>query len=166
MKIGIFGGMFDPIHNGHVRVAISAKDELGLDKMIILPIGIGGHRNPATIPKQIRLGMVEKVFGDMHGFEVSDWSVKRTAATYMIDYLKHLRKTFKDDSLFLILGADELVAFPHWKDPDGIIKRARIVGYPRTKESSTKIRDRIGGANFNPGEIPGKVLKTAVIFLR
>lgn len=71
-----------------------------------------------------------------------------------------------DDPMFLILGADELAAFPHWKDPDGIIKRARIVGYPRTKESSTKIRDRIGGANFNPREIPGKVLKTAVIFLR
>jgi nicotinate-nucleotide adenylyltransferase len=122
---GLLGGAFDPPHNGHVALADTAEREFDLDELVVLVSSLPGHKAVA-LDGETRLRLARAAFPD-HEVELDPH--ERT-----VDMLKSGRWR---DPLFLI-GADEFADFPTWKDPDGVLERARLAvatrpGYPRER---------------------------------
>ena len=115
-KIGIFGGSFNPIHNGHIYVAEKVKEMLKLDKIIFIPTGIAPHKdNSDFASKEHRYNMVKlAVEGE---FEVSDIEIKTDKVCYAVDTMAEIRKIYANDDLYYIIGADSLDTFMQWREP-------------------------------------------------
>lgn len=115
MKIGIYGGSFDPVHVGHVNAALTFKEELSLDKVIIIPAYQPPHKKGlALTPSEHRMNMCGIAFGKLEGFEVSDIEIKREDEGYMADTIAQIREIYPDDELFLLIGGDMLLYFRNW----------------------------------------------------
>ena len=127
-RIGIFGGTFNPPHIAHCIVAESVRAQLILDKIIFIPSG-----NPPlkeSIPAEDRLAMANLAFGDDINFEVSDIEIRNiTDKSYTVNTLRKLRIKYEGEriKLFLIIGADNLLDLPRWKDPGQLFELAEIV---------------------------------------
>ena len=91
MKIGIFGGTFAPVHNGHVKIAKSALDQLGLDKLIIMPNGLPPHKE-TTLNKYDRLNVTRLAFEGLPNTIVSDYEITQQGANYSYKTLQHLKE--------------------------------------------------------------------------
>ena len=115
MKIGIYGGSFDPVHVGHVNAALTFKEELSLDKIIVIPAYQPPHKKGlAMTPSEHRLNMCNLAFGNLEGFEVSDIEIKREDEGYMADTIAQLREIYPDDEFYLLMGGDMLLYFQRW----------------------------------------------------
>ncbi len=133
MKIGVFGGTFDPVHNGHLALARTALAQLGLDKVLFLPAFIPPHKTDreAITPAPFRYRMVEMAIQEESQFEISDMELNRPNISYTVDSLKELRSKFPGAEFYLILGEDSLKQFPSWKEPEQILKMARLAAARR-----------------------------------
>lgn len=137
-KIGIFGGTFAPIHNGHIRIALKFKEEFCLDKLLIIPASIPPHKEqPKGDSTHHRLEMLKSVFDTEEyknkGIEISEYELNKPGKSYTVDTLKHY---YRDDAeLYLLCGTDMLLSFHQWKSVEEIAKLANIVFTRR--ESST-----------------------------
>ncbi|MBN1794437.1 MAG: nicotinate-nucleotide adenylyltransferase [Candidatus Omnitrophica bacterium] len=129
MKIGILGGTFNPIHNGHMGIARQAKEALALDKVIFIPAYIPPHKSHGNIADcRDRLAMVRAAIEDIEGLEASSAEIDRKGFSYTVDTLRGLRKQCgEDDALFFIIGSDNLADFWDWKNPNEIIRLAQII---------------------------------------
>lgn len=115
MKIGIYGGSFDPVHKGHVNAALTFKEELSLDKIIVIPAYQPPHKKGlALTPSEHRMNMCRLAFEGLEGFEVSDIEIKRGDEGYMADTVEQLREIYSEDELFLLIGGDMLLSFQRW----------------------------------------------------
>ena len=115
MRIGIYGGSFDPVHVGHVNAALNFMEELSLDKIIVIPAYQPPHKKGlAMTPSEHRMNMCNLAFGNLPGFEVSDIEIKREDEGYMADTVAQLREIYPDDELFLLIGGDMLLYFQRW----------------------------------------------------
>ncbi len=145
MRIGIFGGSFDPIHNGHLMLANFARHELKLHKVIFVPTykPPKNYKTGVTSYKH-RLSMLEWALMDDSEFEISDVEIKRRKISYTIDTVKYFKKRYPKDELYLIVGADIKVS--EWKQSYQIGQLAYFVwgGYsfhcPKIDIRSTLIR--------------------------
>jgi nicotinate-nucleotide adenylyltransferase len=122
---GILGGIFDPPHNGHVALAVAARQELGLDELVVLVVVNPGHR-ACVEDADTRVALAEAAFAGM-----ARTHVERDENPYTVDAVKGGRF---GDAVFIV-GADEGAAFPHWKEPDEILRWVRLAvgtrsGYP------------------------------------
>jgi len=122
---GILGGIFDPPHNGHVALAVAARQELGLDELVVLVVVNPGHR-ACVEDADTRLALAGAAFEGMPRTHV-----ERDENPYTVDAVKGGRF---GDAVFIV-GADEGAAFPHWKEPDEILRWVRLAvgtrsGYP------------------------------------
>ncbi len=114
MKTGLFGGTFDPIHNGHIKVAQAAKNSLGLDRVIFIPAGAPPHKTDKKVSdKEHRLSMT-RLAAEAVGAEVSDWEIRQDKKSYSVDLVRHFKETLPDDELFFIIGADSFRDLPLW----------------------------------------------------
>lgn len=115
MKIGIYGGSFDPVHVGHVNAALTFKEELSLDKIIVIPAYQPPHKKGlAMTPSEHRINMCNLAFGKLEGFEVSDIEILRADEGYMADTVAQIREIYPDDELYLLIGGDMLLYFRKW----------------------------------------------------
>jgi len=125
-KIGIFGGTFDPIHNGHLITAQSVKEIRNLEKIIFIPAYISPHKqNAEASSAQHRLNMLKIALDEIPFFEYSDFEIKQHTISYTIDTLRELKKSY--DEIDLIIGYDNIFQFHTWKDPDEIFRLANVV---------------------------------------
>jgi len=131
MKIGIFGGSFNPPHSGHLNAINSVARKMGLDKVIVIP----SNQNPLKLdeiavsasPIQ-RLQMSRLAFSSLgNQFEVSDLEIKRGGKSFTIDSIKSLQEAYPKDELFLIIGIDNLSEFDKWKSWDEILNRLNLI---------------------------------------
>ncbi len=114
-KIGIFGGTFDPIHNGHLAMARALKTALGLDEMRLLPCHLPPHRQQPGVDSQQRARMAELAVADCEYLTVDCRELKRARHSYSIDTLIELRETLgPDTSLTLCMGMDSLNSLSSW----------------------------------------------------
>lgn len=144
MKIGIFGGTFDPIHNGHLYIAYEAERQLGLDKVIIIPSGTPPHKKSSKVTDaNVRLEMVKIAAKRYVNFEVDDYEVKKEGRSYTCETLKHYREVYKDSELYFILGADSLINIDTWKNVDEIVSYATLIVFKRPGYKSSDIKDKI-----------------------
>jgi nicotinate-nucleotide adenylyltransferase len=176
VKVGVFGGTFDPPHVGHLVVAQEVHFRLGLDRVLWVPAAVPPHkRDQAITPGDVRFEMVRAAIAGDDRFEASDVEVRRGGASYTVDTLRQLTADRPEDELFLILGADQLAELDTWREPDEVarlativgfarageappdLKRARIVRVPRVDVSSTEVRRRVGAGEPIGYLVPGGV---------
>jgi nicotinate-nucleotide adenylyltransferase len=142
-KIGILGGTLNPIHIGHLIMAQSAKEELGLDKVVFMPSGYPPHKNIKNIvSNEHRSNMIKLSIENNDRFEFSDLELKRDGVIYTVDTLEILKSKFPEDKFFFIMGADSIFNIETWKMPDKIFKYCTIVVADRDN-SSSKIKEKI-----------------------
>lgn len=139
MKIGIFGGAFNPIHNGHLALAKSYSDSLKLDKILFIPTAVPPHKTSQyLVSAEERLNMVKLAVGDYPEFEVSDLEFKRQGKSYTYDTLTELRKIYPDDDFYLIIGADQFLTFHNWYKYKEILDMVTICTSARESEQEKK----------------------------
>lgn len=125
-KIGFFGGAFDPPHNGHVALAQAGLNELGLDKLYVVPTGQAWHKaRPLSAPEH-RLAMARFAFAEMPGVVVDAREIQRPGPTFTIDTLQALQAENPGAQFYLILGADQFAAFKQWHQWQAILEIAII----------------------------------------
>ncbi|MEM9410940.1 MAG: nicotinate-nucleotide adenylyltransferase [Planctomycetota bacterium] len=125
MRIGIFGGSFDPIHLGHLILAEECRVQANLDQVIFIPAFHSPLKSdtPRSKAKQ-RLEMLSLALGGQSSFQVSRLELDRGGRSYTVDTLNELKTEYQDDDLFLLMGQDSLATFDQWKSPDEICKMA------------------------------------------
>jgi nicotinate-nucleotide adenylyltransferase len=124
-RIGVFGGQFDPPHNGHVMVVRAARDQLRLDRVLVVPTRYPPHRPTAETPAETRYRLAQAAFAGERGVEVSRLELDRDGPSYTVDTLEQLARPGID--LYLIMGADQLAALPSWHRPDRVRELAQLV---------------------------------------
>lgn len=133
MKIGIFGGSFDPIHVGHAIIAqhiigCGAVDQLWMMVSPVNPLKVDKKRQ---VTDSDRLRMVEMVTRPMEGVETTAFEFTMPKPSYTIDTLNALQEKFPDDDFYLVIGADNWVVFGRWRNSEEILSKYRLLVYPR-----------------------------------
>ena len=123
-RIGVFGGQFDPPHNGHLAVVRAARDQLGLDRVLIVPSARPPHRPAPATPAEARYRLAQSAFAGEPRVEVSRIELDRDGPGYTAETLEALAGPGRD--LYLILGADQLAAMASWHRPERVRELARI----------------------------------------
>jgi len=137
-KYGIFGGTFNPPHIAHSIVAENVRQQLNLDKIIFIPSGNPPLKN--SIPAEHRLAMAKLAFGNNKNFEVSEIEIDRPdEKSFTVNTLQMLQKKYINDQveLFLIVGIDNLIDFPKWKEPEKLFELSEVVVINRPNFSDT-----------------------------
>ena len=134
MKVGIFGGSFDPPHVAHSVIAEAMRSQFALDLIIWVPAYDPPHKSRHQLtPYEDRLGMVHAVTRDHASFVASDIERTLDGPTYTIRMLDALREQYRGAELYLILGSDSLAQFDTWSEPERIIQSTQqLLAYPRT----------------------------------
>ena len=132
MRIGMFGGSFNPIHNGHIQLIKGIINELNLDRLLVVPSFLPPHKLvESPISPEDRIAMCKLCISDIPKAEISDIEIKRGGKSYTYETLQELHSTYLNDDLFLIMGADMFLSIETWKNPEIIFKLATICGVPR-----------------------------------
>jgi nicotinate-nucleotide adenylyltransferase len=133
VKIGILGGTFDPVHNGHIKVAEEVRAQLDLTKVVFLPASQPWLKADSPIsPAEHRVEMVRLAIATHPEFELSLVEINRPGPSYTVDTIEELRvKLNTGDEVFFILGWDSLLQLPRWKEPTRLIRLCRLVTVPR-----------------------------------
>ncbi len=148
MKIGVFGGTFDPVHQGHVELCKTALSKLSLDMVYVMPNGNPPHKDGKTDASH-RLEMVKIAFQNISGVVVSDYEIKKETHSYTYETLSDFKKEHPDDEIYFLMGMDNLTYFPNWRHPEVICKLANLVffgrlGYEQTDEGVKQIAKQFG----------------------
>ena len=163
-KIGILGGTFDPIHLGHLIIAEQARDQYGLDRVLLIPSGhsyFKDNRSRKVQPAQTRLEMTRIAARDHAPFEVSDIEVNRPGNTYSFETLEQLRELYPTSELYFIVGADTVCSMRTWRAPERIFAACTILAAiredqvdPEQLKNESEALARDYGARILPVEIP------------
>ena len=161
-RIGIFGGSFNPIHNGHVRVALRAAREWRLDKVLVVPAAVSPFKidgSTAMFSQTARWQMVQAVCAAHKSvLEACDVELERGGVSYAVDTVSDLAKRYVGAELFFILGADSVPSLPKWKDYGRLRTLCRFIAFERTEESSTAIRAELRAGRSVASLVPAEVL--------
>lgn len=141
MKIGILGGTFDPIHVGHRYIAEECINLLSLDKLIVIPNGDPPHKDNKVTNSYDRYSMTKLALNDIDKIELSDIEVNEKEASYSYKTLEKLRLKYPLDELYFIIGADSLVNFLKWKNPEKIVKNVKLVCFDRPGYLENEVKD-------------------------
>lgn len=125
--IGILGGTFDPIHYGHLRLALDFLQILNLEQVRFIPCKLPVHKEANIATPEQRLALLNLAIESMPQFYIDDREIKRDSASYMIDTVKSLRKDYPDTSLCLLLGSDAFLDLDQWKDWRQLLDYVHIV---------------------------------------
>jgi len=126
LRVGVFGGSFNPIHIGHLIVAEEARCRLRLDRVIFIPAGQPPHKDAGGLaPAADRYDLVRLAIADNPAFEASDIEIRRPGRSYTVDTLAALRKSLpRGSKLFLIVGQDSVAEMKTWREPRKILSLA------------------------------------------
>jgi nicotinate-nucleotide adenylyltransferase len=125
--LGIFGGTFDPVHNGHLRTAFELREALHLSEVCFLPTGNPPHRDQTLGSAEQRLALVRAAVADEPGFTVDDRETRRSGPSYSVDTLAELRAESPRRSICLLLGMDAFLGLPNWHRWREILELAHVV---------------------------------------
>lgn len=180
MRLGIFGGSFDPPHVGHLLTAVDAFEFLRLDKLLFVPAAVQPLKaGQATAAAPQRLAMVRLLVGADPRFAVDAVEIERAGLSYTVDTLETFAQRFPRAELFFLVGMDAMAAFGSWKNPQRILELARLAILRRpgaaigdlnidrdgtidlatrlVDVSSTEIRERVRAGKSIRGFVPESV---------
>jgi len=136
-RLGVLGGSFNPLHNGHLTIANLVCKRLRLDRVLFIPTGDPPHKPESGLaPASDRLAMVRLAIQGFPKFVVSEIEVLRAGKSYSIDTVRELRRLHGPSvELFFIIGLDAFLDFPNWKEPQALLQACRFVVVPRPGQS-------------------------------
>ena len=135
-RIGVIGGTFDPIHNGHLILARSALEEIPLEEVLFIPAADPPLKPGTYAPAEDRLAMVEQAVAGCDDFAVSRIELDRPGKSYTVDTLHVLHRTHPDAEFFFIIGSDNATQIETWHDPEGILAQCTVVAGSRPIETT------------------------------
>ena len=140
MRIGVYGGTFNPIHRGHLTAARAAADALGLEKVLLIPDNLPPHKAlpVGSATGEDRLEMCRLTAGEVPGMEVLDLELRRSGPSYTSDTLAELHAQYPDDELWLLVGSDMFLSLQEWHEPERILSLAGIAAFHRTRGDETE----------------------------
>ena len=140
MKIGLFGGTFNPVHNGHINLVKNFKDKLSLDKVLVIPTAVPPHKQAESlVSSEDRLNMCRLAFSSLA--EVSDVEIERGGRSYTVETLEELKKIYKDDDLYFLVGSDMLLSFKRWYRWEDILTMCTLCATDRDNEETCRDAD-------------------------
>ena len=126
MKLGLLGGMFDPIHLGHLRAAEIVRESLGLDEVIFVPAGVPPHRGRPAAAGLDRYAMVALATSTQRAFLPSDVELAREGPSYTVETVAQLRARHPQAEVFLIVGSDNLPMIADWHEPERLLELCTV----------------------------------------
>ena len=144
IKIGVLGGSFDPVHNGHVTLGAAAVREASLDRLIVMP----AHVQPFKIGREFaddhhRLEMCRLAFQDVERAEVSDYEMVHTEVSCTFDTLAHLKKTIPGSKLYFITGTDSFLSIEYWRKGKDLLQTYAFIVSVRPGYKEKELDERI-----------------------
>ncbi len=141
MKIGIFGGTFNPPHIGHVRAAQASARELKLDRLLVIPDFLPPHKDlaPGSPDGEERLRLCRIAFGGIKKCRVSDMELRRGGRSYTVDTLRRVRETYPQAKLYLLMGTDMLLCFEEWREFEEILSMVTLAVFARGEGEERQI---------------------------
>lgn len=137
MRVGIYGGAFSPVHNGHVAAAKAFLEQMWLDILYIIPTGLSPHKEMSTrASANDRMEMCRLAFENCDGIIVSDIEIKRQGKSFTSDTLRELYR--EEDRLFLLCGTDMMLSLDTWHEPEEIFRLCYPVYIRRENDSETE----------------------------
>ena len=156
MKIGILGGSFNPVHNGHLELAKQALEQFALDQIWLMPNHIPAYKKwDRSVTNEDRLHMVELAVKDHDGLRCSDLELQRGGVTYTVDTLAQLHEQYPDTEWYFIMGGDSILAFDSWREPDRILSLSKLI---------VTTRDQIQAEDIEIWPLPWRVAKVSAQF--
>lgn len=142
-RIALFGGSFNPIHNGHLHLAQTVHQQCGLDRMLLMPSGTAPHKSSdAYAPAADRLAMCRLAAEPYPWLEVSDYELTKPGKSYTVETLRYLHSCFPEDTLFLLTGSDMLLSFDSWYCWQEILTLAGLLCVSRGTEPEDVLRQK------------------------
>ena len=163
MRVGIYGGTFSPVHNGHVAAAKAFMEQMWLDILYIIPTGVTPHKDmKGDATASDRLEMCRLAFGGMEGVIVSDLEMRREGKSYTVDTLRELYDP--DGRLFLLMGTDMLMTLDKWREPDEIFRLCYPVYVRRETdgELDAPIVEKIKSYQEKYGKVVRRIVTPAI----
>ncbi|MBI5888989.1 MAG: nicotinate-nucleotide adenylyltransferase [Deltaproteobacteria bacterium] len=144
MHIAVFGGSFNPIHFGHLRIAEEVREGFGPDKVIFMPAATPPHKpdEKQALAKD-RLAMIKLAIADNPGFEASDMEMMRGGLSFTIDTVRELKKDDRDVKVSLILGDDSFNGISTWCEYETLLEMAHFIVVPRPGYGAKKIGEAL-----------------------
>ncbi|MBS0151132.1 MAG: nicotinate (nicotinamide) nucleotide adenylyltransferase [Nitrospira sp.] len=136
-RLGLLGGSFNPIHNGHLTIAHQVYERLQLTRVLFIPTGDPPHKQSGSLaPAQTRLKMVELAIAETPGFEVSALELHRVGKSYSIDTVREVQSQYGPSwNLFFIIGLDAFLEFSTWRAPEQLLRLCHFVVVTRPRQS-------------------------------
>ena len=142
MRIGLFGGTFNPIHRGHLWAASEVIKRFNLDRIFLIPAALPPHKTPGPVAKaDDRLAMINLAIADLAGLTVSDVELNRPGPSYTIDTIRHFKHTLaKDARIYLIMGLDAFLEIHTWKSHQDLLELIAFIVMARPAEDYSDAR--------------------------
>ncbi|NKE69698.1 nicotinate-nucleotide adenylyltransferase [Candidatus Manganitrophus noduliformans] len=142
MRIGLLGGTFNPIHNGHLYIAGAVREKLHLDRILFIPSGTPPHKEEEGIPPaKHRLEMTRLALLGHPEFELCEIEVKRPGKSYSVETLSELKRLHPHDRLFFIIGTDAFVDLPTWREPERLFTLSDFIVVTRPGHPFSQLPD-------------------------
>ncbi|NLK99778.1 MAG: nicotinate-nucleotide adenylyltransferase [Clostridiales bacterium] len=155
-KVGIMGGTFNPIHNGHLFLAEHAYEQAGLDYILFMPTMNPPHKAGISVESaEHRINMVRLAIKDNPHFLISDIELQRPGITYTSDTLIALKESEPDTEYYFIVGADSLMMMSRWMDPQTVFRLSTIVAGGREQSTQEQLEEQ---ARYLENEYKGKII--------
>lgn len=137
LRLGLLGGSFNPIHNGHLAIARQTREALGLDRILFIPTSQPPHkRNGSLAPARDRYEMVRLAIASDPALAISDVEINRPGKSYTIDTVRLLQQEYgAQTQLFFLIGLDAFLEFPSWRDPQALLELCQFVILSRPGQS-------------------------------
>ena len=140
MRIAIYGGSFNPMHIGHEKIVDYVLDNLNIDKIIIIPVGIPSHRENNLEQSDTRLKICKEIFKGNKKIEVSDIEIKSEGKSYTYDTLLKLMVLYgENNEFFEIIGEDSLKSLKTWKNYEELLKICKFIVFRRKDDKNIQI---------------------------
>lgn len=178
-RIGLFGGSFDPVHNGHLLVAMAACEEIGLDRVFFIPAAQSPFKPQSKpAPAEMRLRLLRLALAGNTNCEVDQQELQRGGTSYTIDTVRDYRKRFPNSEVFYLIGADHIPQLHKWRCAEELARSVEFVAIPRPGQaapapsagfrvrslrgfpfavSSSQIRERVRAGKSIDGLVPAAV---------
>ena len=147
LKLGLFGGSFDPPHLGHLRLANAAVAACGLQKMVILPAACSPFKRSVFASDADRLAMCRRTFS-APCFEISDFELDRGGKSYTVDTVAHFRRLYPAAALTLLMGEDQLLSFDRWYRWQEILQMTSLCAAVRTGDGRRETLESFADAHL------------------
>jgi len=137
MRTAIFGGSFNPVHNGHVNLVRETAEKNALDRVFVVPTYVSPFKKSSDVfvaDGKDRIEMCRLAFRELLYVTVSDYEIKKGGVSYSVDTVMHFRESFPEDELFFIMGSDMLLSFDRWYRYKDILKMCSLIAASRESE--------------------------------